>query len=249
MARSRPRLPRMDEDEWSQAAAGASSPVVDGSIWADPDDLDPDWRPPRSWSLAPRWVKVVTPVLALTIVVGLVWSLHGFDEARDTQTRVAFGSTITTGTVAITPRFAEWSNDRYDKVWKLAISGSCHHSPVVNAPETAGHELDDAILAARPNTRQVSTQTLVYFGEARQLGSSTQYSSLTPGAPPVPCFLSFEFDDPGTPVESEVVLLVADLRYRAEDLSQQGGSGWKLGTRTTVMRVPAVVRDPKTTDP
>ncbi|MGJ6981569.1 hypothetical protein ACSDQ9_13755 [Aestuariimicrobium soli] len=229
-----------------------------GSIWVDPDDLDPDWRPPSRLSLVPRWVKVLTPGVAVLLVSSIVFGLHGFRRAGDIETRVPTGTTIVTGTMRITPRLAEWSWDQHAKAWTLSVSASCSRVELVDgSPEVPTYQLDDAIYAGRPNTRAVSTQTLVNLGENVRGQSHTDYSSVTPGAPPIPCSIDFEFDPVATTgkgprpdqpggdqPESEIILLVFDLSYRSEDLSQQGGSRWVPGSKATTMRVPAVVREP-----
>lgn len=220
-----------------------------GSIWVDPDDLDPDWRPPSRLSLVPRWVKVLTPIAVLALVVAVVQGLHGFAEADDIETRVPTGSTIVSGTLSITPRLAEWSWDGSAKAWKVSISASCGQVDVAgDAPQTPSYHLDDALVVGRPNTHDVSTRALVNFGESVRGQSRTDYSALTPGAPPIPCSVEFDFDPGNAPPESEVTLLVFDLHYRSEDLSQQGGSRWLTGSRATSVRVPAVIRVPYSED-
>lgn len=221
------------------------SEQASGSIWADPDELDADWRPPSRLSLVPRWVKVLTPVVALVLALGLIQIAGGFRRATDTETRLPLGSTIITGNASFTPRQAHWRWSDSDKTWKASVSGSCQHvSAVSDAPEVPTHRMGDAMFLVRPNTREVSTSTLINLGEGVRGQSFTDYYSLTPGAPPIPCAAEFEFEQSDAAPESMVNLVVFDLTYRSEDLSQQGGARWLTGSRVTRMQVPAVITEP-----
>ena len=225
------------------------SEQASGGIWADVDELDADWRPPSRLSLVPRWVKVLTPVVALVVTLGLVQVLGGFRPAKDTETRLPLGSTIITGNAAFTPRQAHWHWRASDKAWKVSVSGSCQYvATALDAPEVPSYRLADAMYLGRPHTRDVSTDTLVNLGEGVRGASFTDYSSLTPGAPPIPCAAEFDFEPHTAAPESEVTLMVFDLTYRSEDLSQQGGATWLVGSHVTTMRVPAVITEPVETE-
>lgn len=232
------RTPSSDE------AQDPAATEVRGSIWADPDELDPDWRPPSRLSLVPRWVKVLTPVVALALVVAVVWSLGGFKGDRSLVNRVPFGTTIKVGGIEITPRFAEWKWSTTDEQWQASVAASCR-LPDVDVVQMRGFELSRAVWAGRVNYRETSTDTVSTFGGSRTL-SGIDMASLTPGAPAVPCSFSFQFDrqlSGKTPPENVVNFLVLDVVHVKEDRSQEGGAGWKIGSGpSTIMQVPAVVR-------
>jgi hypothetical protein len=142
--------------------------------------------------------RLVVAIVAgvLVVVVGVVALLGGFRARTDLQTRVAPGSVIATGSLEVTLDHATVQRVTSSGGFRVVASGTARTTGTTSIDPGTG---DDGFLFARStSTAEVQASDSITLGSTDALLS---VEHLTPGVPPVPWSVTFNFaKDPGPTV-------------------------------------------------
>jgi hypothetical protein len=192
----------------------------------------PPWNPPtglpgsdvlpaeREGSLPRRrgWLRSTGIIVGLATVVALVWALGGFERRTDLLQPTAPGTLITVGPYELT--FSEVTaqrKERFDDTfyWQLTAVGSGR----TTGDEAMAPQIGETGTFASRDTRSGETQipSGVRYGVG---GSFTEGARFTPGLPPVPMLVEFEYAASYVP-DATLRFVVFQLEY--DDNSLIGG--------------------------
>ncbi|MGI3785445.1 MAG: hypothetical protein ACRYG2_32240 [Janthinobacterium lividum] len=175
-----------------------------------------------------RWVTAAVAA-ALLVVVGTVALLGGFGERTDLLTGAAPGSVIATGPYEVTFDQATVEHQTSENQWRVVASGTARTTGGTSIAPDVG---DSGFVFARSlATREVQPTYTVGFGTPDALH---HLDNLTPGLPPVPWTVSFQFAaDPG----DTLVLAVFDQEYTTPYLFSTE-KGWRPTRHASTLTLP-----------
>lgn len=157
-------------------------------------------------------------------MVSLVWFAGGFRHRTDVRTDVPIGTTISTGPYELTFDRATVQKTKHfsqnQPVWEVVVHGS---GRTTGDEAIAPSSLNWFMTARDPVSGTVLEPTLQGFRAAQPAASGGNF--FTPGLPPIPYRLTFQFpisiDEP-----SSIDLGVWDLELRDRSLLQTGELSW-----------------------
>lgn len=152
--------------------------------------------------------RLVTAVVvgALVVVVGVVALLGGFRARSDLLTPVAAGSLIASGPYEVTLEKATVQHRTSDDDWEVVVSGQARTTGTTSIDPPTG-ESRGFVYAKDPAGGEVQASDSIFLGGAT---FSDSLADLTPGLPPVPWTVTFDFERaPG----AELLFVVFDQEY------------------------------------
>lgn len=176
------------------------------------------------------WVMVGSLVLAFALLIGLTWVAGGFEQRRDLRTVVAPGTTIATGPYefAFTGGTVQKIKTYADaEVYRVVLAGT---GRVTGDEAMSPDSLNWMFIAKDPGSPAYEEPENDQFG-AEDARGTTGGGFFTPGLPPIPYRLTFEFPagsyEPGATIQLGVWI----LEYRDTSLLQTGDLRWAPSDR------------------
>jgi hypothetical protein len=197
------------------------------------DEQEAEERARTEARLRLRRGRMITALVAATLVViiAVVALLGGFRARTDLFTRVAAGSVVVTGPYEVTLVAATVQHRTSSAKWVVVASGTARTTGLTSIDPPTG---TSGFLYARDadggETQAASSITL---------GDSAAYATqetLTPGLPPVPWSVSFEF--PASPGDT-LLLAAFDQEYTTPYLFSDE-EGWRPTHQASTMTLPLV---------
>ncbi len=176
------------------------------------------------------WVMVGSLVVAFALLIGLTWLAGGFRQRTDLRTVVAPGTTVTSGpyeftftagTVQRTKTYAD------AEVYRLVLSGT---GRVTGDEAMSPDSLNWMFIAKDPRSPAYEEPENDQFG-AEDARGTTGGAFFTPGLPPIPYRLTFEFPAESFEPGATIQLGVWILEYRDTSLLQTGDLRWAPSER------------------
>jgi hypothetical protein len=176
------------------------------------------------------WVMAGSLVVAFAVLIGLTWLAGGFRQRTDLRTVVAPGTTVTSGpyeftftagTVQRTKTYAD------AEVYRLVLSGT---GRVTGDEAMSPDSLNWMFIAKDPRSPAYEEPENDQFG-AEDARGTTGGAFFTPGLPPIPYRLTFEFPAESFEPGATIQLGVWILEYRDTSLLQTGDLRWAPSER------------------
>ena len=169
-------------------------------------------------------------VLAFALLIGLTWVAGGFEQRTDLRTVVAPGTTVTSGPyeLAFTGGTVQKIKTYADaEVYRVVLSGT---GRVTGDEAMSPDSLNWMFIAKDPGSPAYEEPENDQFG-AEDARGTTGGGFFTPGLPPIPYRLTFEFPaetyEPGATIQLGVWI----LEYRDTSLLQTGDLRWAPSDR------------------
>jgi hypothetical protein len=164
------------------------------------------------------WLLSAGLVVGLAALVTLIWGLGGFERRTDLLRSTVPGTLITVGPYELTfDEATAQRRERFDDTfyWQLTVVGSGR----TTGDESLAPRIGETGTFVSKDTRSGETQVPsgIRYGVA---ASFTDGARFTPGLPPVPVRVEFEYDDVYLP-DATLRFVVFQLEF--EDNSLIGG--------------------------
>ncbi len=173
-------------------------------------------------------------VVAIALVLALIWALGGFERRTDLRIPTEPGAVIRTGpyeftfTKATAQRINRFGNEVVVDVRVIGTGRTTGDASI--APST----LNPMFVARDETSREVQEAQGQRFGSG---SGFDQGDTFTPGLPPVPYTVTFEFSETYRP-GSSLVFAVSELEYTDTTLLGTGEKSWNNGDRNFVLTLP-----------
>jgi hypothetical protein len=211
-----------------------------GAIWVDDAEIDPRWsapsfvEPEAPQSVVPgeapppepmpepesgrrhsRWLTIGVPLLALALLVSIVAVAGGFRARTDETITMQPGTRFTTGPYEFVFSKATIqevnSYGDFDRAQQVVVTGTARNTWT----ESLRPDVDQ--FAATGGGRG----EVVEADYVQQSSSADAWNSLTPGLPPQPIQVEFEFRQDFDP-NGKILMVVSDLTYGDHSALQVG---------------------------
>ena len=179
-------------------------------------------------------------LVALALVAALIWGLGGLERRRDLLRATPVGASFGTGPYEFrfTGATAQQRTDFDGRAfWRVIATGEGRTTGEESiVPRWSG---DDGMFVARdPVSREVQVPSAQTFGVEQRFDGS-----FTPGLPPQPFAVQFEFSDRYSPGPT-VTFVVYDLELRDASLLGNEDEQWRNADHAAGIELPLQVLPP-----